>query len=114
MERGDARVVIAGNEKHGWVLHARLHMVIGRISVEILELGRDFRGAVLRYPERPFEKLLIAEHVFERIRADNGLEKLGALGECGSHEKAAVAASTDGEPRRGGVFLRDQPLGGRD
>ena len=73
VQRSDARVGIAGHEEHSGILGSGLNVLVGRVSVEPLELGRIVGGPLLRYPELCFHEFLIAQHVEQRIAADHSL-----------------------------------------
>src|SRR6185437_12075809 len=58
------------------------------------------------------QELLVAQHVQQRVAADDGAVKVRALGHGRTHKQAPVASAFDGQPRRIGVMVLDEPFSG--
>ena len=69
-------------------------------------------GAVLRHPEARHEEFLVAQHVEQRIAANDGAEQFRTLGKRGADQQSAVGAAADRQVCWVGVLMRDQPIGG--
>src|SRR5690606_37728203 len=95
-------------EQHGRVHHTLFDVGGGRAVQQPRELGGVGGGAVLVVPGAAEGELLVAHHVQRRRRADDGPVEVGALGERGADEQAAVGAAHDREPVGGGVTCVDQ------
>jgi hypothetical protein len=74
-----------------------------RIGVESLELFRVIRRSVIRDPVPPDRELVEPQHVHDADLQDRRAD-----------EQPAVRSTLHGELRRRGVFIRDQPFGGRN
>src|SRR5260370_11502217 len=114
VQGSDAGVAIAGDEESGRIFCAVDDALIRRVGIEILELIGIFGAAVFGRPIRAVKKLLEAQHIQERISANDGAEHLRVLGERRAHQQPSVAAARNGEARRRGVFVDDQEFGSCD
>ncbi len=63
MQGIDARIAVAREKHDGRIIGARLHVLIGRVLVEIRKLLLVFGGAVFGGPVRTLLELLVAQHV---------------------------------------------------
>src|SRR5213078_252152 len=100
--------------EHGRVGGALDHPVVGRVGEEPAELDGVGGGAVLVVPGPAETESLVADHVEEGGGAHHGPHQVGALGEGGADEEAAVAAAVDPEPAGRGPAGRDERLAGGD
>ena len=55
---------------------------------------------------------MVAQHVHDAHGGQGRAKEVGALGQAGTHEEAAVGATMDGQLGGASVFLLDEPLGG--
>ena len=80
--------------------------MIGGVSEEVFELVAVFIGeAVFGLPGPADSEFLEADHVHDADGREACAEEVGALGEAGTDEEAAIGSSGDGELRGGGVFF---------
>src|SRR5436853_302850 len=107
----DAKICeIGGGDQRGRVAGARPDVVQRRILVEIGELRRAVRRAVVRHPRPADRELVEPQHVHDPHGGQSRAEQLRALRHGGAHEQAAVGPAGDGELGGRRVALGDQVL----
>lgn len=103
--------MVACQEQHRRIGSAVIHMMVGRIGKEGVELRTLFDGAELGDIEGPAGMEFHAQHVVDADVRHNSGEEFGVLGECRPHQQAAVAAPFNGELFRIRAFPVDQMPG---
>src|SRR5579863_303053 len=97
MERVDALIAVAGKEHDGGKVRAGFDVLIGRVFEQVRKLLLVLCGAVFGDPVSAYKKLLVAQHVEQRISAPDSRKKLGPLRDGGTHEETTVGSAGDGE-----------------
>ena len=72
-------------------------MVVGRISIEKIELFGVLCAAVLGDPELGNLEILVTQHVKEGHGTDYRAEQVRALSDHSAHQQATIGAALDGE-----------------
>ena len=103
-------IVLARRHVNRGIRRAVLHVMIGRVGVERLELVGIFDRAELGDVEGAVGIELDAQHVVDADLGNHGAEQVRTLREGRAHQQAAVAAAENREMRGRGVFLVDQIL----
>ncbi len=112
VQRVDPGVAVEDGEQRRRVVDALDDPVVRRVRQQPAELLGVVGGAVLDVPGRAESELLVAHHVEQRRRADDGAEEVGPLGHRRADEQAAVGAAADGQLARACVQpSADEPLG---
>ena len=83
-----AGVAVAGEIQRRRIVAAVDDVVVRRVGVDVGELVRILARPVLRHPEAGDEELVVADHVEQRIGADDRPEQIGPLVRHGADEQA--------------------------
>src|SRR4030095_6347377 len=100
MRRNYAVVVIRGGRQNRRILHARLHVVIGRVGIQRFELFRVVWRPVIGLPNPFNSEFLEAEHAEPSDRRSCCSEQVGALEEACRYEQSTIASTGYGNPLR--------------
>ena len=88
---GHHAVVMVGRGYQGRrIARPLLQIVQRRVGVEVLEVLRVFRAAIVPRPRAADREAMEAEHVHDAHLRDAGAEQVGALRHAGTHQEAAV------------------------
>ena len=63
MSRIASVVIVPGDKERGWIVHALLHMVVGRIAVQHMEVFRALDASVFTPPFGGLIEFFVTHHV---------------------------------------------------
>ena len=88
-------------------------MMIGRVSIQRLELVRLFDRSKLSNIERAIRRQFHAQHIVNAHHGNYRTIQLRMLGKRRAHQQPAVTTADDPQLRRLGILMRDHVSGAR-
>src|SRR6185437_5094417 len=114
MVRVHSPIIRAGCEQYRWVSGSILHILIGRIGVERVELLEIAYASKLGHVEDAIGVELETEHVVHSDVGNDGAKQIRSLRQRRSHQQSAIASAQNRQTRMRGVLRADQVFGARD
>src|SRR4051794_36070245 len=114
MVRVHSPIIGAGREQYGRISGSILHILIGRIGVERVELLEIAYTSELGHVEDAIWVELETEHVVHSDVGNDSAKQIRSLRQRRSHQQSAIASAQNSQPRTGGVLRANQVFGARD
>src|SRR5271157_526667 len=88
-----AVVIFSGQKQNGWIRGSILHVMVGRVGIQCLELARILHRTELRSVECAIRIEFYPQHVIDANFRNDRPEEIGTLRKHSSHQQPAVTAS---------------------